>query len=280
MLNRRVLVLGGAVSACSPARMQAVGPRVASLNPCLDTILINIADRGQIAALSHYAREPQSSTIADLARSLPFTYETAEEILSLQPDIVLASRHSSLATRQALERLGVKVAAYSVPNRIEDSLAQIIDIGQLIGRDSEAAGLVARIRAAIAEAEQGAGPQRIRALVFQARGLVAGAGTLIDEVMHLLGFDNLAARYGVKRWGNVSLEQLLAEPPDLLLSGNPGGGATAQAERAMRHPALAAVASHMHRAELPEACLNCGGPVLLQTLHALVVAREAYRAAR
>jgi iron complex transport system substrate-binding protein len=90
--------------------------RVASLNACLDAMLVHLADRSQIAALSHYARDEHSSTVAATAKTLPFTWESAEEIIALEPDLVLASKHSALATRNALKRLHVPVERFAVPN--------------------------------------------------------------------------------------------------------------------------------------------------------------------
>src|SRR4051794_24237649 len=39
----------------------AAPQRVVSLSPCLDVILVNVADRDQIAALSHFSREDTST---------------------------------------------------------------------------------------------------------------------------------------------------------------------------------------------------------------------------
>ncbi|MBL8550896.1 MAG: ABC transporter substrate-binding protein [Hyphomonadaceae bacterium] len=280
MLTRRATALG-AIAACVPAGAAHATPiRVVSLNPCLDTILVHVADRSQIAALSHYAREPGASTIADIARTLPFTYESAEEIVALRPSLVLASHHSGLATRQALARLGVEVATYGVPDSVEASIAQIADVARRVGRQQNAATLIERIRARLAEAERGATRRPIKALVFQARGLVAGEGTLADELMRRIGFDNVAARYGVHQWGNAPLELLIADPPELLLAGSAAPGAPTSAERMLSHPALASIAPRMRRADFPAACLYCGGPVLLQTTRVLAAARDAFWAGR
>lgn len=267
---------GALAGACLPTAARANPLRVASLNPCLDVILVHIADRAQIAALSHYARDQQSSTIAAIARTLPFTYESAEEIIALRPDLVLASQHSSLATRTALERLNIGVATYGVPNTIAESLAQIGDVGMRTGQTVRAQALIARISETLDAATRGNTRRPIKALVFQARGLVAGRGTLINEVMERLGFENVAARYGVGLWGSAPLERVIADPPELLLSARATPGALTGAERVMAHPALARIGAHMRRAEFPEACLYCGGPVLLQTTRALVAAREAF----
>ena len=53
-------------------------------------------------------------------------------------------------------------------------------------------------------------------------------------------------------------------------------GAPTAAERMLQHPALARIASRMARAEFPEACLYCGGPVLIDTARALTSARENF----
>ena len=272
----RRAVLGGA--AALPIReAMAVSPRrVVSLNPCLDVILVRVAERAQILALSHYSREPQSSSIAAIAKTLPVTYENAEEIIALRPDLVLASRHSGLATRQALTRLGVEVATFGVPATVEESVAQISEVAVRVGRPEAGEAVVAQVREALRAAAPETSKPRIRALVFQAGGLVAGKDTLIDEVMQSAGFENVGARYGVASWGTLSLERLVADPPDLLLSAEPRPGAPTWAERVLSHPALARIADRMKRAEFPAACMYCGGPVLIETARALVRARNDY----
>lgn len=269
----RRTVIGGvlALGAANPALRAP--RRIASLNACLDAMLVHLADRAQIAALSHYAREPESSTIAAQAKTLPFTWESAEEIIALRPDLVLASQHSALATRNALKRLHVPVERFAVPKTVDESLRQVRRIGRLIGRPERGEALVVRIQAAIAAATPGPGARRLSALIYQPNGFAAGPNTLVDEVMTRAGFDNAARRYGLKTWGNVPLERLLADPPEVLLVGEPSSGARSWADRVMTHPALGAVRDRMKQARFPERLLYCGGPVLIDTAAAMAQAR-------
>lgn len=281
-LDRRVVMAGGlamtAGCGVAPARRIAASSerpeRVVSLNPCLDVILVEVADRDQIAALSHYAREDYGSTIADVARTLPFTYETAEEVLALRPDLVLTGRHSSLATRNALERLDIPAALFAVPDTVEESLEQVREVARLVGHPERGEALVARIEAALAAAAPSPGTRPLSALVFMPGGFASGPGTLMDEMMRRAGLQNAAATYGLTRSMNVPLELVVADPPDVLLAGEPYPGAPSWAERVMQHPALAAVAGDMRRAVFPERLLFCGGPVLIQTAAALSRARQ------
>ena len=111
-LTRRALLVAApafALGATARAAARDARPmRIVSLNPCLDAILLRLAEPARVAALSHYARDSRTSAVAAEASSFPFTYETAEEIVALRPDLVLASRHTAIATRNALERLGMR----------------------------------------------------------------------------------------------------------------------------------------------------------------------------
>lgn len=268
----------GAALGAIPDPVRAPGPaaprRVVSLNACLDVILVHLADRDQIAALSHYARDPGSSTIAPLARTLPFTWESAEEVIALRPDLVLASRHSAPATRNALQRLGVRTERFSTPRTIAESLEQVARVAGLVGRSVRGAALVARIEAALSAARPVPGTPPMTALVYQPNGFSPGPGTLADELMTLAGFENVARRYGLKSWGNVPLERLLADPPQVLLVGEPSPGLRSWADRVMTHPALASLEGRMRQARLPEQLLYCGGPVLIDAAGALAAARR------
>ena len=275
-LTRRAAVGAGlavSLGAAAPPRLPGA-PRVLSLNPCLDAILVRVADRSQIAALSHYSREPQQSSIAPLAKTFPITYETAEEVIALRPDVVLTAFHSSPATRAALERIKVRTALFKVPNTWVESRKQIAQIAQIAGHPERGESLIAQIETAMAKAAPPPGTRPITAVVFQPNGFAAGHGTLVDEMMRRTGFVNVAERYGLKKWGNVALESLLADPPEVLLAGQADNGAPTFAERVMNHPALASISGRMKRAVFPERLLYCGGPVLIDTVAALSLARR------
>lgn len=249
-------------------------PRVISLNPCLDAVLVHVADRAQIVALSHYARDPQQSSIAAIARTYPITYESAEEVIALRPDVVLTAAHSSPATRAALKRLGIRTELFKVPNSWVENQAQIRRIAEAAGHPERGEALIARVEAAMAKAAPPPGTRPVTALVFQPNGFAAGHGTLVDEMMRRAGFVNVAQRYGLKKWGNVSLERLLADPPEVLLAGQAAPNAPTWAERILNHPALASISPRMTRAVFPERLLYCGGPGLMDTAAALAAARR------
>ena len=273
--TRRGALVGAGATLIAASALAASAPRrVVSLNACLDAILVHVADRGQIAALSHYAREPVGSTISEVAKTLPFTWETAEEVIALRPDLVLTSRHSALATRNALGRMNIPTELFAVPDSVAASLEQVREVARLVGRPARGEALITRIEAAIAASAPPPGSRPLKALIYQPNGFAAGRGTLMDEMMTRAGFENVAGRYGLGKWGNVPVERLLADPPQVLLSGAPAPGSRTWADQVMRHPALASLSGRMVQARLEERLLYCGGPVLIHTAAALAEARR------
>src|ERR1041384_1919970 len=142
-------------TACCAWPVWAASPppqRIVSLNLCLDSVLVELVPHEHILALSQYARDPWRSTIAEVARTLPTTAETAEEIVALEPDLVITSRHSAISTRSALQRIGIRFELFDVPATVAESIAQIRAVAALVQRVPEGEALIARIERAIDEA--------------------------------------------------------------------------------------------------------------------------------
>ncbi len=261
------------------ARTEAPHPtpaRIVSLNQCLDAILVELVPSERIAAISHYSRDPLRSPIAGLAQRLPITYESAEEIVALRPDLVLASRHSAIPTRNALRRVGIHYELFDVAFSVEESLAQIRRIAAVIGEPAAGEALVGRIERAIEAARLPPGKRRLTAAVYETGGLTAGAKTVTDELMQIVGLDNLAARYGIQMHQPMQLELLVAAPPDLLLVGEVPAVAGTQAARLVQHRVLRKVPSM--RWEFPARFMYCSGPTIIEEVAALASARDAIHA--
>lgn len=272
-LNRRQILAGMGAPAVLPFAPSTKPKRIVSLNPCLDAILVHTASRDQIAAISRYSRSPQQSSIYDLALGLPVTNGTAEEIMALRPDLVFSTAFEPRATRMVLDRLGVPVVRIGLPDTLAQNLEQVRTVARMVGDEARGDALVARIHAAIAAARPRTS-RKLRTLIYQPNGFAAGSGTLMHEMMALAGMENAAGHYGIGKWGNVPLERLIENPPELLLASRSRAGARTWAERMMEHPALSRLSQQTITAPFEENLLYCGGPVLIRTAAALASARD------
>lgn len=230
-------------------------PAIVSLNPCADAILAEVAKPGQLLAISHYSHDPDSSSMDPVqARRWPATGGTVEEVLALEPDLVVAGAFLPPATRLAFEELGIRVETFGVAASVEQSREQVRALARLAGGAQAGEALVGRIDAALAEAAPRAGREPLSALLWQPGGLVAGEDALVSELLRRTGFSSHAAARGLGQGAYLPLERVLADPPQVILS---AGG-----ERMLEHPALEALEG-VPVARFEPGLLYCGGPTII-----------------
>jgi iron complex transport system substrate-binding protein len=280
LIRALALVLGLAVAGCSSqaadraAQRAAPGrealPRVVSINPCVDAVLMQVADPAQIAAISHYSQDERATSIPlEQARRFAATSGTAEEVVALAPDIVIAGSHVAPSTISALHRMNIPLIQIGVPESIDESSAQVRTIAAAIRQPARGEALVARIDDAVraASASSAAPPG---ALIWQGGGLVPGDGTLASELLRVTGFRNLSADYGLKQWDVLPLEYMVAKPPQVLLS----VGAHDRSDRMLGHPVLAGLKQQIAVRRYPEKLLHCGGPTIIDAVGHLAQIRR------
>lgn len=250
------------VASCGGPAAQAPqtgSPTFVSLNPCLDSILVEIAEPDQILALSHYSRDLASSSM-DVREAARFgmTGGTGEEVIALQPDIVLASTFIAPSTKAALERAGLRVETFGSPNSVEESIAQVQQLAELTGGRKRADDLARTMSDAgwqLAEMDGPVGNDLpISVLLWQQGQIVPGQNTLIGELLLDAGFSSHSAEIGLQQADFVSLETILADPPDLVLVAGDSIG--------QRHPLLQDLPD-THVEVLDPTLFFCGGPSIM-----------------
>src|SRR3546814_13027269 len=101
---------------------------------------MRIADPGQTAAISQYSLDPQATSIPiEQASHFAATSGTAEEVLAKRHDPVIAGPHVALPTIHALQRLGIRLMQFNVPQSVSESRTQIREIAQDIRAQSRGA---------------------------------------------------------------------------------------------------------------------------------------------
>lgn len=252
----------------------AVPRRIVSINPCLDAILIEVADPEQIAGISRYSHDPRATSVGiERARRYGSIDDTAEAVLAADPDLVLAGALVSGPTIAALKRLGIPIVQLPVAETVAESEAQVAAVARSVGRPERGAELNHRIDAALAATRWTGKP--VPALIWQGSGLVPGKGTLADELLTHTGFANVSRHLGLEQWDIVPIEDMLAHPPEVLFAGEANMGAgNADGNRMLAHPVLRKVASRIRFAEYSSSLLHCGGPVIVRSVQRLAEVRR------
>lgn len=259
-----IMFLTVALLLSTPANAKPV--RVLSLNPCVDSILMHVADPGQIVAISHYSHDPRATSIPlRQALRFPVTSGTAEEVLAKRPDLVIAGPHVALPTIHALERLNIRLVQFNVPESVKESQAQIRELSALLRVPERGARLNARIDAALARSRP-ADRTLIPALIWQGGGMVPGKGTLAEELLRRTGFRNMSSAYGLRQWDVLPLEYLLARPPRVLFT---AGSAEGKGDRMLSHPVLQRLSHRIAVRDYAPRLLHCAGPSIIAAVSRL-----------
>ena len=248
-------------------------PTIVSLNPCTDAILAEVAEPQQILAISAYSHDPLASSM-DLATARRFkaVSGTVEEVLALQPDLVVGSTFTSPATVQAMARLGLRLEQFGMAGSVEESEDQVRRLAALAGHPERGEALIARIRAAL-QANRAPAGAAIPALVWQSGGIVPGDTTLIADMLRRTGFANAAAARGLGQADMLPLEEVVADPPRVIFAASHGAG---NEDRMLAHPVLARLLA-TQRETLDPSLLWCGGPTIIRAAQRLGQARRAIR---
>ena len=194
-------------------------PRVMSTNLCADVLVLSLADPSQIVSVSRKSQDPRRTSLAGLAQRFAANDGSAEEVIAQQPDIVLVSRRWQARHQASLfERHGIEVLTVPSPSDWEGIFSSTRHIASRLGRADTGEARVADVQARIARMQTT--PHPMRALYLRPNGGSAGAGTYVDVVFKAAGVRNHAAEAGRSGWGRVSLETLIADPPEVFVLSN------------------------------------------------------------
>ena len=148
-------------------------------------------------------------------------YDTnIEQIIALEPQVLLMSTMAQTEEQvQQLEAAGVHVVVSDAQD-IEGTYTAINMIGELTGKQAEAASIVESMQKTFDELKANA-LDGTKTVYFEVSPLqyglwTAGSGTFMDEIATMLGLTNCFA--DVTGWGEISEEQVLERNPDYIVT--------------------------------------------------------------
>lgn len=244
--------------------------RIVSLNHCADQFLLYLGVKP--ISLTFMAADPGLSLHAHHIKDVPLNHGRAEEILPLKPDLVVGGTYGASFALSRLQDLGTKVLRVPPITSIHEMRQALIDLGGELEIDvGPSLARIDGLRAAEAVS-------RPTVLIIEARGQVSGSGSLRHELAELAGLENLAARHGIGAYGALSLEQILAMKPDILIHVPYAPERPALAETLFNHPAFDPWREKGLILTLPTRRFNCGTPNALSVVADMEAVADHWRA--
>ncbi len=261
-----VLMCGApALIAAGAAPVAKVRPqRIVSLNLCTDQYLLALADRAQIAGLTPHAANVEMSAAAAQARGLRILGQSAEEILEINPDLVVGMPARGSGVLTAIKSRQYRTLDMGSAESYADIQRQIRLVADAAGHPKRGEALLAAMNRDLALLPK-AGKGRVAAY-YQRRGYLTGTGTLVDDLMQRIGLVNLASRLGRPALSQLSIEEMVAARPDFIILESDTAQIRDKGTEMLHHPALRAIP----RIYVPQAWTVCGGPAYVQAARSIV----------
>jgi cobalamin transport system substrate-binding protein len=215
---------------CSPAPPMATASprRVVALAPSVTEIVYGLDEGDRLVGVCGQCDYPPATR--DLPRVGGYLAPSVEEVLAVRPDLVLVV--PSPGNREAvrtLERAGVRILVTA--DRTLDDLWRAIDsIAAALGLPERGAALRASVQQqldAVRNRVAGLPPTRVLLVVGHRPLIVAGGGTLQDELLRVAGGINVAADAGAA-FPQVPIELVVARAPEVILDAAMGSEAGGQ----------------------------------------------------
>ena len=206
------------VSDASGAEVALAGParRIVSLVPSATQTLRSIGAEDALVGRTDFDREAWSSALPSVGRGIE---PNLESIVALQPDLVIRFGGSQdPRTARRLDELGIEHLAVR-PDHLEDIYRTASILGVVTGHEEAADSLVESIRRGLLELSAKAATlprMRVAYVLGGTPPWVSGPGTYIDEIVSLVGGDNVFRDLSVL-YSSVSPEQLLTRDIDVVL---------------------------------------------------------------
>lgn len=269
----RLVITFAAMMSAVPMGAAAAPVRVVSMNLCADELVLRLADRHQVLAVTYLARDPRGSTVASEAFGLPVTRGLTEEVVALKPDLVIAGAFTTRTTVGMLKRVGAPVLELGVPSDLDGVRAQIRQVAAALGHPERGEAMAAALDARLAALVPARRP--LRALGMRPHAFTVAPGGHGDALIRAAGLVNVSAEIGRDRFGQVPLEAAALANPDLIVVDEGAPGSPSLADTLLHHPVFRALAWAHRKVDIPNRFWTCPGPQVAEVVARLADAANA-----
>lgn len=197
--------------------------RILTLSLYTDEMVMGLVPSSKLVAVSKFLDDPKESLVVEKAKRITQKVEdpTVEQILSWQPDVVVANTWTSMEKIAALRDLNIPVVVVGPGNSYRDIQDSIHLIAKSLAEEEKGTAVIAKmdeLRDKVVErVEQIPDERRKSVVLLSVMRQYGGAGSAFDDMCHWAGVRNAATEAGVKNGQTLTKEMLVKSDPDMLL---------------------------------------------------------------
>ena len=200
----------------------------------------------RLTAVYPFFQDPEVSNVSDLLADVPVIGFEPEEVVALEPDIVIASQFTNPDLVGVVQSAGIPVIRASEDGGGDGDIPNILLIAYALGAETRALELISEIEtrleyvqdSIIYHQKQDVGLPGVLAISRFTDIYAAGSNTNLDEIILAAGAYNPAAEAGIDSYQQVSIESIAAINPEMIIITQPSESAVEFAEELRASPVL------------------------------------------
>ncbi len=210
--------MGNAVEAVDAAE----GLRIVSAVPSTTEILFALGLGDKIVGVDIYSTYPPETANIEVVGD--FNSFDVEKVISLEPTVVFAGNGLQQENIAKLREAGINVVA-SEATYYDDIANSITLVGKAVGKEAEAAELIAQLGEVEAAVKDKAATLTEKPTVYYVMGIgeygnwTSGKGSFINTMIELAGGVCVTANTD-REWLEYPVEKLVTDDPDILIVSN------------------------------------------------------------
>ena len=245
-------------------------PRVISLSPCLTELIFHLGEGGALVGRTTACDYPAEAGRIEVVGG--FGKPSLEKIVSLKPDVVVASALANTAMGAAIKQIGIEF--HMLPsNSIEDYYKTVRLLGGILHCEKRAAAEIARVKKGLKRfvelnAKLTSGRPRVYLEVWDRPYMTVGRKSFINDLITYAGGANIAGDLN-QAYFNCSVEWIIKSDPDVIICPAMKTGREADVERRNGWRKMTAVRNHRVYVDLNDDLIYRLGPRILEGIELL-----------
>jgi iron complex transport system substrate-binding protein len=240
--------------------------RIVSMSLCSDELVLALARPEYVLSISYLSADASySAHSGEIPTGVTLNRGRAEEVIALEPDMILSTQFSATNATNLLKSLNYPVNVLGFPSDLDASYRQIREVAALLYEHERGEQLIAEMQASLQEIQNSLRSLQGKSAIFYSNnGFSFGRGTLRDHFLSSLQLRNLASEQGLYSVGKFPLELLIQSRPDFLLVDAAAAYDDQLASPLLKHPVINQLFSADQVIVLPDRLFQCAGPSYLK----------------
>ena len=196
--------------------------RIITLSMSTDETMLGLVEPERMAAVNTLLDDPVSSNVTGFVKAIPqrIGNPTVEEIIALQPDLVVVPDWGDLTMVPSLREAGLKVIVCKGARNLTEIRETVTLLAAAAGEPERGQKLLSMMDAKLVEiqkkVEKIPQAERKTVVLISLMGGYGGLGSSFDEACRYAGVVNGRAELGIRDFQVMTKEQLVQIDPDIL----------------------------------------------------------------